>query len=91
MCGISGIISKKRIEKDIIEPMTDTIIHRGPDGFGYYYGENFVFGHRRLSILDLSLEYTPNEIGFDEETCVSGFVNTPCNLSIIKFLNPSSE
>ena len=54
MCGISGIISKKRIEKDIIEPMTDTIIHRGPDGFGYYYGEKFVFGHRRLSIVDLS-------------------------------------
>ena len=54
MCGITGIISKKRIEKDIIEPMTDTIIHRGPDGFGYYYGEKFVFGHRRLSIVDLS-------------------------------------
>ena len=54
MCGISGIISKKRIKKDIIEPMTDTIIHRGPDGFGYYYGEKFVFGHRRLSIVDLS-------------------------------------
>lgn len=54
MCGISGIISKKRIEKDIIEPMTDRIIHRGPDGFGYYYGEKFVFGHRRLSIVDLS-------------------------------------
>ena len=54
MCGISGIISKNKIEKYIIEPMTDTIIHRGPDGFGYYYGEKFVFGHRRLSIVDLS-------------------------------------
>ena len=54
MCGISGIISKNKIEKDIIEPMTDKIIHRGPDGFGYYYGEKFVFGHRRLSIVDLS-------------------------------------
>lgn len=54
MCGISGIISKNKIEKDIIEPMTDTIIHRGPDGFGYYYDEKFLFGHRRLSIVDLS-------------------------------------
>ena len=54
MCRISEIISKKIIEKEIIEPMTDTIIHRGPDGFGYYYGEKFVFGHRRLSIVDLS-------------------------------------
>ncbi len=54
MCGITGIISKKSIERNIIEIMTDTIVHRGPDGFGYYYDENFVFGHRRLSIVDLS-------------------------------------
>lgn len=54
MCGITGIISQNAIEKNIIEPMTDTIIHRGPDGYGYYYGKNFVFGHRRLSIVDLS-------------------------------------
>jgi len=58
MCGIVGIISKNRIckeaVKDIIEQMTNTLIHRGPDGYGYYYGENFVFGHRRLAIVDLS-------------------------------------
>ena len=54
MCGITGLISKKSIERNIIEIMTDTIVHRGPDGFGYYYGEKFVFGHRRLSIVDLS-------------------------------------
>ena len=54
MCGITGIISKNKISKGIIELMTDTIIHRGPDGFGYYYGDNFVFGHRRLSIIDLT-------------------------------------
>lgn len=54
MCGITGIISKNKIEKNIIENMIDTIVHRGPDGFGYYYGEKFVFGHRRLSIVDLS-------------------------------------
>ncbi|MGJ0302832.1 asparagine synthase (glutamine-hydrolyzing) [Aliarcobacter cryaerophilus] len=54
MCGISGIISKNKIDKTIIEKITDKIIHRGPDGFGYYYANNFVFGHRRLSIVDLS-------------------------------------
>lgn len=54
MCGITGVISKKKIAKHTIEPMTDTIIHRGPDGFGYYYGAHFAFGHRRLSIVDLS-------------------------------------
>jgi len=58
MCGIVGIISKTRIEKksikDIIEKMNNTLIHRGPDGEGYYYGDNFVFAHRRLAIVDLS-------------------------------------
>ena len=34
--------------------MTDAVAHRGPDGKGYYFGPNFAFGHRRLSILDLS-------------------------------------
>jgi asparagine synthase (glutamine-hydrolysing) len=58
MCGIVGIISKTKIEKestkDIIEKMNNTLIHRGPDGEGYYYGDNFVFAHRRLAIVDLS-------------------------------------
>ena len=30
------------------------ISHRGPDDEGFYFGKNFAFGHRRLSILDLS-------------------------------------
>lgn len=30
------------------------LIHRGPDGHGYYEGENVALGHRRLSIIDLS-------------------------------------
>lgn len=54
MCGITGIISKKHIQSDIIKQMTDTIIHRGPDGFGYYQDDLCAFGHRRLSIVDLS-------------------------------------
>lgn len=54
MCGITGIISKRSIEHRTIESMTDSIISRGPDGFGYYDGEGFAFGHRRLSIVDLS-------------------------------------
>lgn len=56
MCGISGIIApntNRELEK-LITDMTDTIIHRGPDGFGYYHDNSFAFGHRRLSVLDLS-------------------------------------
>ncbi len=34
--------------------MTDAIAHRGPDDEGIFIDENIAFGHRRLSILDLS-------------------------------------
>ena len=56
MCGISGIINKNksRVSEQDIREMNDLIVHRGPDDEGYYFGENFAFGHRRLSIIDLS-------------------------------------
>jgi asparagine synthase (glutamine-hydrolysing) len=56
MCGISGIINKnsKPVSYDQIKKINDLIKHRGPDDEGYYFGENFAFGHRRLSIIDLS-------------------------------------
>jgi len=56
MCGISGLISKKNesILRFEIEEMNHLITHRGPDGEGFYFGKNFAFGHRRLSIIDLS-------------------------------------
>ncbi len=56
MCGISGIINKNdcKVSRGEIKKINDLIIHRGPDDEGYYFGENFAFGHRRLAILDLS-------------------------------------
>jgi asparagine synthase (glutamine-hydrolysing) len=56
MCGISGIInhSNRPVSENEIGEMNQLIYHRGPDGDGFYYGDNFAFGHRRLAILDLS-------------------------------------
>jgi len=56
VCGISGIINRyqKKVPKKEIENINSLIAHRGPDDEGFYFGENFAFGHRRLSILDLS-------------------------------------
>ncbi len=56
MCGISGLINKNsyKIEKEEIKKINDLISHRGPDSEGFYFEKNFAFGHRRLSILDLS-------------------------------------
>ncbi len=56
MCGISLIINKKDVpvEDSLILAMNNKVIHRGPDDEGFYHGQNFAFGHRRLCILDLS-------------------------------------
>jgi|TARA_R110000737_G_scaffold345097_2_gene373188 asparagine synthase (glutamine-hydrolysing) len=78
MCGTTGFIDfKKNSSKEILEKMTDTMFHRGPDGFGLEILEmkNFQlgFGHRRLSIIDLSehskqpMEVNGNWITFNGE------------------------
>lgn len=56
MCGISGIINKNYnyVNKNEIKNINDLISHRGPDDEGFFFEKNFAFGHRRLSILDLS-------------------------------------
>ncbi|WP_426416984.1 XrtA/PEP-CTERM system amidotransferase [Aestuariirhabdus sp. LZHN29] len=56
MCGISGVVKKTRparLDIDRVTRMTNRLHHRGPDGSGIFHNENIVFGHRRLSILDL--------------------------------------
>ena len=59
MCGITGVFflkGNKNLNLSSIEEMTSSLTHRGPDSYGYWSSkENDVyFGHRRLSILDLS-------------------------------------
>lgn len=60
MCGIVGIINKESQNKEAFEThlisMRDTMVHRGPDGFGLWISDDIKvgFGHRRLSIIDLS-------------------------------------
>jgi asparagine synthase (glutamine-hydrolysing) len=58
MCGIAGILSENPnlISKERLKKMTDSIIHRGPDGSGHWMSDDgrIGFGHRRLSILDLT-------------------------------------
>ncbi len=58
MCGIAGILKYNggKVEKSKLKKMTDSIIHRGPDGEGHWVSMSgqIGFGHRRLSIIDLS-------------------------------------
>jgi len=58
MCGIAGKISfsSQNVSEQEIETMNDAIRHRGPDDSGIYISpdKKVGFGHRRLSIIDLS-------------------------------------
>ncbi len=70
MCGIAGCFSygnRRPVEKSLVEAMTETLAHRGPDGSGYYYSpdRSLGFGHRRLAIIDLATGQQPmaNEDG----------------------------
>ncbi len=55
MCGIAGVVSKGNIDTELFEKMTDIIAHRGPDDRGIWSDEGISLGHRRLSIIDLSM------------------------------------
>ncbi len=59
MCGISGFVDfESRTAEPELLAMSDALIHRGPDAFGYFYkptGKYTVgLAHRRLSVIDLS-------------------------------------
>jgi asparagine synthase (glutamine-hydrolysing) len=74
MCGIVGLLTYKTAavpDRDILFKMRDCLVHRGPDEAGEFLrplgnGGPFVFfGHRRLSIIDLTGGHQPlsNEDG----------------------------
>ena len=56
MCGITGVINLNGnpVLPAILQKMTDSIAHRGPDGEGHWIEGNVGMGHRRLAIIDLS-------------------------------------
>lgn len=57
MCGICGIYDRSEAtpNADIILKMMDTMVDRGPDDSGMYIAPHIGLGHRRLSIIDLSV------------------------------------
>lgn len=56
MCGIAGFCNHPTNWKENIHRMNERMLHRGPDAGGFWANEDasVVFGHRRLSIVDLS-------------------------------------
>src|SRR5688572_15195631 len=56
MCGITGLVSMRGVEPELLKRMADVIAHRGPDDEGIWIDAHAGIGlaHRRLSIVDLS-------------------------------------
>jgi asparagine synthase (glutamine-hydrolysing) len=57
MCAICGILNfdhNLRVDRRVIQRMTDSMAHRGPDDRGEFVDRQVGLGHRRLSIIDLS-------------------------------------
>jgi asparagine synthase (glutamine-hydrolysing) len=62
MCGIVGIFDireEREINRKLLSDMNETQYHRGPDEGGIHIESGLGFGHRRLSIIDLSSGQQP--------------------------------
>ncbi len=56
MCGIAGIfnLNGAPISAKVLQDMSVSLAHRGPDGEGDYINNNLGLAHRRLAIIDTS-------------------------------------
>lgn len=62
MCGIAGycnISSGNSPGQNALERMIYPVVHRGPDGYGFYVGDGVGLAHARLSIIDLEGGWQP--------------------------------
>jgi asparagine synthase (glutamine-hydrolysing) len=57
MCGITGHLSgdpDRAIERALLERMTGSLRHRGPDSEGYFVADGVGMGVRRLAVIDIA-------------------------------------
>jgi asparagine synthase (glutamine-hydrolysing) len=56
VCGITGVLnfSGEPVSPSVLDRMTSSLAHRGPDGEGAFLEPGIGLGHRRLSIIDLT-------------------------------------
>ena len=72
MCGIVGRFAwDAGLEPELVAGVVNHMSHRGPDEGAFWADERFAFGHRRLSIIDLSSGQQP--MGTEEGDLVVTF------------------
>lgn len=77
MCGIVGALGPEK--NDAVDRMTAALVHRGPDGEGFYRDDRIALGHRRLAIIDVEGGDQPitNEDGSLVLLCNGEIYNSP--------------
>lgn len=73
MCGIAGLVdlNGNDVSLFVLKQMTDAISHRGPDGEGQWVNKNIGLGHRRLSIIDITIAGNQPMISLDQRYIIS--------------------
>jgi asparagine synthase (glutamine-hydrolysing) len=61
MCGIAGVfhVDGAPADAEVVQRMTESIRHRGPDDDGFFTDRGVALGFRRLSIIDLGGGHQP--------------------------------
>ena len=97
MCGITGFLSNnfsnyKKMEI-IVSNMASRLMHRGPDDYGAWVdGDSIIaLGHRRLSILDLSVSGHQPMHSFNKRYVISFNGEIYNHLEIRKKINKESN
>jgi len=70
MCGIAGFTGPP--SRTLLERMTESLRHRGPDSAGFWEGEGISLGMRRLAIIDVETGQQPV---FNEDKTVAVVFN----------------
>ena len=82
MCGIAGIFyfdAQRKTSETLLEKMTHSLAHRGPDDYGTFIDGSVGLGFRRLSIIDLSPAGHQPMFNEDKTVCIV------CNGEIYNF------
>lgn len=74
MCGIAGVFryrGNQPLDISVGMRMTESLVHRGPDGGGLLVTDDLLLGHRRLSVIDPSEDGAQPMSSRDEQVWIS--------------------
>lgn len=73
MCGIVGIyLPREWVDSTVVRQMNAALVHRGPDGEGYFFDHSIGLAMRRLAIIDLQ---TGDQPIFNEDNTLAVIFN----------------